>query len=103
IPGVGRSINGSRRWLSLGVVNVQPSELMKLFAVLYASSYAVRRAAFLHAEQPLKHTLIRGFLPLLTVMTLIGALLLHEPDFGACVVIVAIAFGILFLGGLDWR
>ena len=103
IPGVGRSINGSRRWLSLGLVNLQPSELMKLFVVLYASSYAVRRAAFLHAEQPLKQTLLRGFLPLLAVMTLIGALLLHEPDFGACVVIVAIAFGILFLGGLDWR
>ncbi len=103
IPGVGRSINGSRRWLSLGLVNLQPSELMKLFVVLYASSYAVRRAAFLHAEQPLKQTLLRGFLPLLAVMTLTGALLLHEPDFGACVVIVAIAFGILFLGGLDWR
>jgi cell division protein FtsW len=103
IPGLGRSINGSRRWLSLGLVNLQPSELMKLFVVLYASSYAVRRAAFLHAEQPLKQTLLRGFLPLLAVMTLTGALLLHEPDFGACVVIVAIAFGILFLGGLDWR
>jgi cell division protein FtsW len=103
IPGLGRSINGSRRWLPLGLINVQPSELMKLFVVLYASSYAVRRAAFLHAEQPLKQTLLRGFLPLLSVMALIGALLLHEPDFGACVVIVAIAFGILFLGGLDWR
>jgi len=103
VPGVGRSINGARRWLPLGIANLQPSELMKLFVVLYASSYAVRRAAFLHAEQPLKRTLLRGFLPLLAVMTLIGALLLHEPDFGACVVIVAIAFGILFLGGLDWR
>ncbi len=103
IPGVGRVINGSRRWLSLGIVNLQPSEFMKLFVVLYASSYAVRRAAFLHAEQPLKQTLLRGFLPLLAVMVAIGALLLHEPDFGACVVIVAIAFAILFLGGLDWR
>jgi cell division protein FtsW len=103
IPGVGRVVNGSRRWLSLGIVNLQPSELMKLFVVLYASSYAVRRAAFLHAEQPLKQTLLRGFLPLLAVMVAIGVLLLHEPDFGACVVIVAIAFSILFLGGLDWR
>ena len=103
VPGVGRAINGSKRWLSLGVVNLQPSEFMKLFVVLYASSYAVRRAAFLHAEQPLKQTLLRGFLPLLAVMVAVGALLLHEPDFGACVVIVAIAFGILFLGGLDWR
>jgi cell division protein FtsW len=57
----------------------------------------------LHAQQPLRQTLVRGFLPLLAVMIAVGALLLHEPDFGACVVIVAIAFGILFLGGLDWR
>ena len=103
IPGVGRAINGSRRWLPLGVVNLQPSEFMKLFVVLYAASYAVRKAAVLHAEQPLKQTLLRGFLPLLAVMIAVGALLLHEPDFGACVVIVAIAFGILFLGGLDGR
>jgi cell division protein FtsW len=103
VPGIGRAINGSKRWLSLGLVNLQPSEFMKLFVVLYASSYAVRRGAFLHAEQPLKQTLVRGFLPLLAVMVAIGALLLHEPDFGACVVIVAIAFSILFLGGLDWR
>ena len=45
VPGVGRAVNGSRRWLSLGIVNLQPSEFMKLFVVLYASSYAVRRAA----------------------------------------------------------
>jgi cell division protein FtsW len=103
VPGIGRSINGSRRWLPLGVANLQPSEFMKLFAVLYAASYAVRKAALLHAQQPLRQTLLRGFLPLLAVMIAIGALLLHEPDFGACVVIIAIAFGILFLGGLDWR
>jgi cell division protein FtsW len=103
VPGLGRSVNGSRRWLSLFVINLQPSELMKLFVVLYASSYAVRKAAFRHAEQPLKQTLIRGFLPLLVVMVLISGLLLAEPDFGACVVILAIGFGILFLGGLDWR
>jgi len=103
VPGIGKSVNGSRRWLSLVVINVQPSEFMKLAVVLYAASYAVRRAAFLHAEQPLKQTLIRGFLPLFAVMVVTGGLLLLEPDFGAFVVIVAIAFGILFLGGLDWR
>jgi cell division protein FtsW len=103
VPGVGRAINGSRRWLPLGVANLQPSEFMKLFVVLYAASYAVRKAEFLHAQQPLRQTLLRGFLPLLAVMIGTGALLLHEPDFGACVVIIAIAFGILFLGGLDWR
>jgi cell division protein FtsW len=103
IPGVGKSVNGSRRWLSLLVVNIQPSEFMKLAVVLYAASYAVRKAAFLHAEQPLRQTLLRGFAPLSAVMVLIGGLLLLEPDFGAFVVILAIAFGILFLGGLDWR
>ncbi len=103
VPGIGKSVNGSRRWLSLAVVNVQPSEFMKFAVVLYAASYAVRRAAFLHAEQPLKQTVLRGFLPLFAVMVVIGGLLLLEPDFGAFVVIVAIAFGILFLGGLDWR
>jgi cell division protein FtsW len=103
VPGIGRSVNGSRRWLSLALVNVQPSEFMKLAVVLYAASYAVRRAAFLHAQQPLRQTLVRGFLPLFAVMVVTGGLLLLEPDFGAFVVIVAIAFGILFLGGLDWR
>jgi cell division protein FtsW len=103
VPGVGRSVNGSRRWIPLAVANVQPSEFMKLFVVLYAASYSVRKATFLHAQQPLRQTLLRGFLPLLAVMIAVSALLLHEPDFGACVVIIAIAFGILFLGGLDWR
>jgi cell division protein FtsW len=103
IPGIGRSVNGSRRWLSLGIANVQPSEFMKLAVVLYAASYAVRKAAFLHAQQPLKQTIVRGFAPLLAVMVAIGFLLLLEPDYGALVVIVTIAFAILFIGGLDWR
>jgi len=103
VPGIGKSVNGSRRWLSLYVVNVQPSEFMKVAVLLYAASYAVRRAPFLHAQQPLKQTLVRGFLPLFSVMVITGGLLLLQPDFGAFVVIVAIAFGILFLGGLDWR
>jgi cell division protein FtsW len=103
VPGIGKTVNGSRRWLSLVIVNIQPSEFMKLAAALYAASYAVRKAAFLHAEQPLRQTLMRGFAPLFAVMVLVGGLLLLEPDFGAFVVIVAIGFGILFLGGLDWR
>jgi len=103
VPGIGRAVNGSRRWLSLVLVNLQPSEFMKLAVVLYAASYAVRKAAFLHAQQPLRQTLVKGFLPLSAVMVAVGGLLLLEPDFGALVVIVAVAFGILFLGGLDWR
>jgi len=103
IPGVGKSVNGARRWLPLFIVNAQPSEFVKLAVVLYAASYAVRKAALIHAEQPLKQTLLRGFAPLLAVMVVTGSLLVQEPDFGAFVVFVAIGFAILFLGGLDWR
>jgi len=96
IPAFGREINGARRWLSLGIANLQPSELMKLFAVLYAADYAVRKAALLHSFK-------RGLLPIFVVMLVVGGLLLHEPDFGAFVVITAIATGILFLGGMNAR
>jgi cell division protein FtsW len=96
VPGVGREVNGSRRWLSLFVVNLQPSELMKLFAVMYAADYTVRKAAYMDDFK-------RGFLPMLLVMLLVGGLLLREPDFGAFAVITAIAMSALFLGGLHWR
>ena len=96
IPGVGREVNGSRRWISLGLMTMQPSELMKFFAVLYAADYTVRKAAFMHDFK-------KGFLPMLSVMVFIGAVLLREPDFGALVVITSIAMSILFLGGLNWR
>ena len=96
IPGVGREVNGSRRWLSLGLFNLQPSELMKLFAVLYAADYTVRKAALIHSFR-------KGFLPMLIVMLLTGGLLLREPDFGAFAVITAVAMGILFLGGMNWK
>ena len=96
IPGVGREVNGSQRWLSLYVVNLQPSEFMKLFVVIYAADYTVRKAAYMHS-------LRRGFLPMFAVMLLTGGLLLGEPDFGAFAVITVIAMGILFLGGMNWR
>ena len=96
IPGIGIKVNGSRRWLSLGIVTMQPSELMKLIVVLYAADYTVRKAAFMHDFK-------KGFLPMLAVMVLTGAMLLLEPDYGALVVITAIAVAILFLGGLNWR
>ena len=96
IPGIGREVNGSRRWLPLGFANLQPSELMKLCAVLYAADYTVRKAAFMHS-------LRKGFLPMAAVMLLTGGLLLREPDFGAFAVITVIAMGILFLGGMNWK
>ena len=96
IPGIGRDVNGSRRWIGLGITNLQPSELVKFFAVLYAADYTVRKAAFMDSFK-------KGFLPMLGVMLLTGGLLLREPDFGAFVVVVTIAMGILFLGGMNWR
>ena len=96
VPGVGRDVNGARRWLSFGVANLQPSELMKLFAVLYAADYTVRK-------MPHMHDLKKAFLPMAGAMVAVGILLLKEPDFGAFVVIIAIAIGILFLGGMRAR
>jgi cell division protein FtsW len=96
VPGIGREVNGSRRWIPLGFMGFQPSEVMKLFAVLYAADYTVRKAAFMDDFR-------KGFLPMFGVMTLIAFLLLREPDFGALVVITTISMAILFLGGLNWR
>ncbi|MCC4117907.1 putative lipid II flippase FtsW [Aromatoleum toluclasticum] len=96
IPGVGREVNGAQRWLPLGPVNLQPSELMKLFAALYAADYTVRKL-------PDMGSFRRGFLPMAVTIVLVGFLLLREPDFGAFVVVAAIAFGVLFLGGINVR
>ena len=96
VPGIGREVNGARRWLPLGIVNLQPSELMKLAVVLYAADYAVRKHALLHSFR-------RGLLPMLGVMLVVGWLLLREPDFGAFVVICAVAMAILFLAGMNGR
>jgi cell division protein FtsW len=96
VPGIGREVNGSRRWIPLGIATFQPSELMKLFVVLYAADYTVRKAAFMDDFR-------KGFLPMFGVMTIIAFLLLREPDFGALVVVTTIAMTILFLGGLNWR
>lgn len=96
IPGLGRDVNGARRWLPLLVVNLQPSELMKLFVVLYAADFTVRKMSVMHS-------LKKAFLPMFAAMVLVGSLLLKEPDFGAFVVIISIAFGILFLGGMKTR
>jgi cell division protein FtsW len=96
IPGIGREVNGARRWIALGPATFQPSEIMKLLVVLYAADYTVRKAAFMD-------DLKKGFLPMFSVMFFVAGLLLREPDFGALVVVTTIAMAILFLGGLNWR
>lgn len=94
IPGVGRNINGSQRWLSLFVINLQPSELMKLFAAMYVADYAVRKSAQMDS-------IVKGFLPMVGVMVIVGFLLLREPDFGALAVVATIAISILWLAGIN--
>ena len=96
IPGIGREVNGARRWINLYLVNLQPSEPIKLAVVLYAADYTVRKHAVMKSFQ-------KGLLPMLGVMLLVSWLLLREPDFGALVVIAITAFGILFLGGMNGK
>jgi len=94
IPGVSRPINGSVRWFLLGPISFQPSELAKISLIMYLASYMVRR------DYKLKNT-FAGFLLPLAIIGLICFLLLLEPDFGTAVVILAVGFGMLFLGGVQ--
>jgi cell division protein FtsW len=96
IPHVGRVVNGARRWLPLGIMNFQPSELAKLAMVLYAASYMVRK-------MEIKERFFRAVLPMGVAVVVVGMLLLAEPDMGAFMVIAVIAMGILFLGGVNAR
>ncbi|MEN9762594.1 MAG: integral rane protein involved in stabilizing FstZ ring during cell division [Pseudomonadota bacterium] len=96
IPGVGKVVLGARRWLSLYVLNLQPSELMKIFVVLYAADYTVRKQDYMQSFS-------KGFLPMSAAVAAVGLLLLLQPDMGAFVVIAAIAMGVLFLGGVSMR
>ena len=96
VPGLGREVNGARRWLNLRAFNIQPSELMKLGAVLYAADYTVCKHAVLKSFK-------KGLLPMLGVMLLVSWLLLREPDFGAFVVIAITTFGMIYLGGMNGR
>jgi len=96
VPGIGKEVNGSRRWISLVIINFQPSELVKLFTIMYASDYVLRKSKQMR-------TIVKGFLPMLGIIVLTGFLLLLEPDFGAFTVITVIAMGLLFLGGLTYK
>ena len=92
LPFIGKGVNGARRWISLGVMNFQPSELAKLATVMYAAGYMVRR-------MEVKERFFRAVLPMGAAVAVVGVLLLAEPDMGAFMVVAVIAMGILFLGG----
>lgn len=92
IPGVGHTVNGSTRWLPMGLFRLQVSEFAKLFVAIYMAGYLVRKS------EEVRET-FKGFLKPIMVLGLCGVLLLMEPDFGATVVLMAMGMGMLFLGG----
>ena len=96
IPGVGSVVNGARRWISLGFMGFQPSEIAKFAVLLYAAGYMVRK-------MEVKERFFRAVLPMGAAVAIVGSLLLAEPDMGAFMVIAVIAMGILFLGGVNAR
>jgi cell division protein FtsW len=96
LPFVSHTRNGARRWIPLGMLNFQPSELAKLAITMYAASYMVRK-------MDVKEHFFKAVWPMAMALAVVGLLLLAEPDMGAFVVIAAIAVGILFLGGVNGR
>ena len=96
IPGVGKGVNGARRWIALGFMNFQPSELAKFATLMYAADYMVRK-------MDVKEHFFRAVLPMGGAVAVVGLLLLAEPDMGAFMVIAVVAMGILFLGGVNAR
>ncbi len=96
IPGIGKVVNGARRWISFGPIGFQPSELAKFAVLLYAAGYMVRK-------MEVKENFTSAVLPMAVAVAIVGVLLLAEPDMGAFMVIAVIAMGILFLGGVNAR
>ena len=96
IPHVGKVVYGARRWISIGPMSFQPSELAKFTVLLYAADYMVRKMA-------VKERFFHAVWPMGAAVAVVGVLLLAEPDMGAFMVIAVIAMGILFLGGVNAR
>jgi cell division protein FtsW len=96
VPGIGAEVNGSRRWVRLGIMNFQVSELARVLLLTYVASYAVRRADELRAD-------VKGFARPVVVLGLAAVLLLAEPDFGAATVLMATGVAVLFLAGARIR
>ncbi|MBC3949443.1 putative lipid II flippase FtsW [Pseudomonas sp. DOAB1069] len=93
VPGVGREVNGSMRWIGFGMFNVQPSEIAKVFVVIFLAGYLIRR------QQEVRESWMGFFKPFIVLLPMAG-LLLMEPDFGATVVMMGAAAAMLFLGGV---
>ena len=96
IPGLGHEVNGSTRWIGMGPINLQVSEVVKFVSVLVISHFVVTRQAYMHSYT-------RGLVPVMLYIGAVAMLLSLQPDLGATVVISAIVLGVVFLGGLSWR
>jgi cell division protein FtsW len=96
IPGIGRSVNGSMRWIGIGPLGFQVSEFAKLALIIYMSGYLWRH----HHEIK---TQLSGFLKPMSILAVVSLLLLREPDFGALVVITVTTLGLMFLAGMRLR
>jgi cell division protein FtsW len=96
LPGIGKEVNGATRWVALGPFSLQGSEFAKLFVMIYTAGYLVRRKEEIE-------TSLSGFAKPLVVLTLIVFLLLGQPDFGAAIVIISAAIGMIFLAGVPYR
>lgn len=93
LPGIGHSVNGSSRWIGFGSFRIQVSELAKLAAVIYLAGYLFRRNIEIKTH-------LTGFLKPISILGVVALLLLCEPDFGATVVIMTTALGMMFLAGM---
>jgi cell division protein FtsW len=96
VPGIGYEVNGARRWVRVGIMNLQVSEPARLCFLIYLAGYLVRRSKSLREE-------FTGFLRPMLVLTLACILLLKEPDFGAAFVLLATALVMLFVAGARIR
>ena len=96
VPGIGREVNGSVRWIPLGPVNVQVSEVVKFAAVIVAAQFTVSRQFFMHS-------VIKGMFPIFMYVAVVAGLLSYQPDLGATAVFCCIVVGIAVLGGLSMR
>jgi cell division protein FtsW len=96
LPFIGKVVNFSRRWIPLGFMNFQPSELAKLAIAMYAANYMLRR-------MDTRERFFRAVTPMVVAVAFVGVLLMRQPDMGAFIVVVTIAMGILFLGGVNAR
>ncbi|ETD72334.1 cell division protein FtsW [Pelistega indica] len=95
IPFIGREVNGAHRWIPVGPINFQPSELTKFSMIIFTAWYTVRKKQYMKQ--------VRGFLPILGFTAIVACFLIAEPDLGATMVVIAIVFGLIFLGGVNLK